>query len=151
MRRAVRAIVVKDDHLLVMHRNKFGKEYYTLIGGGVDAGESYEQALLREVQEETGVQLTNPTLVVIEEAGEPFGTQYVFLCKYVSGEPQLHADSEEAKVHALGQNLYTPMWLPLSTLPSASFRSETLKRELLKGFTEGFAVQPVTIHSSHEH
>ncbi len=151
MRRAVRAIVVKDDHLLVMHRNKFGKEYYTLIGGGIDMGESHEQALLREVAEETGVQVTDPVMVIVEEAGQPFGTQYVFLCRYVSGEPQLHIDSEEAKVHALGQNLYTPMWLPLSKLSQAPFRSETLKQELLKGFASGFAQPPITIHSSHEH
>ena len=134
-----------------MHRNKFGQEYYTLIGGGIDPGESHEQALLREVAEETGVQIAGPQLVVIEEAGQPFGTQYIFLCQYVSGEPQLHADSEEAKVHALGQNLYTPMWLPLSKLRDAPFRSETLKQELLKGFTHGFTNPPITIHSSHEH
>ena len=151
MRRAVRAIVVKDDHLLVMHRNKFGQEYYTLIGGGIDSGESHEQALLREVAEETGVQVARPELVVVEEAGAPFGTQYIYLCQYVSGEPLLHADSEEAKVHALGQNLYTPMWLSLSELADVPFRSEALKRELIKGFLQGFASPPITIHSSHEH
>ena len=44
MRTAVRAIVIKDQSLLVMHRNKFGQEFYALVGGGVDYGESAEQA-----------------------------------------------------------------------------------------------------------
>ena len=41
----VRAIVVKENKLLVMHRNKFGHEYDTLVGGGIDVGETPEQAL----------------------------------------------------------------------------------------------------------
>src|SRR4051812_20844149 len=84
MRSAVRAIIIKDDQLLVMHRNKFGTEYETLIGGGVDMNETFEQALYREIREETGVQITNPRLVFTERAGEPYGTQYVFTCDYVS-------------------------------------------------------------------
>ena len=38
MRRASRGIVIKDNNLLVMHRNKFGTEYDTLPGGNVEAG-----------------------------------------------------------------------------------------------------------------
>jgi hypothetical protein len=33
MRRAVRAVVVKDDALFVIRPNKFGEEYYTLVSG----------------------------------------------------------------------------------------------------------------------
>lgn len=144
----MRAIVVKDGHLLVMHRNKFGQEYYTLIGGGIDPGETPEGALMREIHEESGVQLANPQLVLIEEAGHPFGTQYVYLCQYVGGDPALNVDSDEAKIHALGQNLYTPMWLPLSELPAKPFRSEILKQALLAGLQHGFNQPPVVLHSS---
>jgi ADP-ribose pyrophosphatase YjhB (NUDIX family) len=45
MRKAVRAIIIKDDKLLVMNRNKFGKVYDTLPGGNVEIGETLEQAL----------------------------------------------------------------------------------------------------------
>lgn len=148
MRRAVRAIVVKDGHLLVMHRNKFGQEYYILVGGGIKLGETPEQALARKLHEETSISVAGPQLVIVEEAGVPFGTQYVYLCQYVSGEPLLQADSEEAKVHAMGRNLYTPMWLPIAQLPAVSFRSEALKQALLKGLQHGFTQPPVMLHSS---
>lgn len=142
MRQAVRAVVVKGDNLLVVHRNKFGKEYYTLPGGGIDPGETPEQAMIRELYEETGISVVLDRLVIVEEAGDPFGVQYVYLCTYQSGEPALHPDSEEAQINKLGQNMYTPLWLPLSELSAAPFFSEKLKLVLLKGITEGFPGAP---------
>ncbi len=147
MRKAVRAIVIHDNQLLVMHRNKFGQEYYTLIGGGIDPGESPEQALLREVHEESGLRISNPRLVYVEEAGDPFGTQYIYLCDYVSGEPALRPDSEEAMIHELGKNLYVPMWLPVSQFASLPFVSETLKQEIISALQGNFPAQPKTLHS----
>ena len=141
MRQAVRAIIIRDGKLLVMKRNKFGEVYYTLIGGGVDLGESPEQSLVRELYEETTMTAQRARLVFIEQAGEPYGDQYVFLCDDVSGEPKLSPDSEEAKISNLGQNTYEPMWLPLSDLASVPFRSETLKKKLLDGFARGFPPQ----------
>lgn len=147
MRKAVRAIVIKNGMLLVMHRNKFGQEYYTLIGGGIDFGETAEQALHREVREETGLTIHSLRLVFVEEAGDPFGMQYIYWCESDSGEVALPAESEEAKIHALGKNLYTPMWLPLKELPNKPFLSEGLKKSLLSAIENGFPEQPITISS----
>ncbi len=148
MKQAVRAIIMHDKKLLVMHRDKFGMKYTVLIGGGIDMGESIEQALYREVREETGVVIQNPRLVFIEEAGPPYGTQYVFLCDYVSGEPQLSEDSGEVILNREGHNLYTPAWLPLSDLPKTAFRSDVLKRELLRGIEHGFPSTPKKLVST---
>jgi len=142
MRQAVRAIVVKDGQLLVMHRNKFGKEYDTLPGGGIDIGETPEQAIIRELHEETGIDVVLGRLVIVEDAGDPFGVQYIYLCNYQAGEPTLHPDSDEAKINKLGQNMYKPMWLPLSNLSAAPFFSEKLKPVLIKGIIEGFPETP---------
>lgn len=135
---AVRAIVLKNDQLLVMHRNKFGHEYYTLVGGGIDAGEAPEQALRRELREETGMVVGSVRHVFTENAGDPFGVQYVFLCEYQGGEPRLQPDSDEAKIAALGQNLYEPMWLPLRALPATPFLSESLKQAILEALQHGW-------------
>lgn len=145
MRKAVRAIVINRDKMLVMSRNKFGLKYYTLIGGGVDVGENNEQALLREVAEETGIDLVNPRLVFIDEAGEIYGTQYVYLCNYVGGDPALNANSEEYKINQLGKNLYEPMWLPINELKGSSFRSDKLKEALLEYLPKGFPNEVVKL------
>lgn len=134
-----------DGKLLVTKRNKFGSEYYILVGGGVGLGESPEGALLRELAEETGVEIANPRLVFTENAGMIYGLQNIFLCEYVGGEPALHPDSAEAKISALGRNTYEPVWMPLTQLPLVPFRSERLKLAVLKGLEQGFPDQPVDI------
>jgi len=142
MRKAVRAIVVKDDALLTMHRNKFGEEYYTLVGGGIDIGETPESTLYREVGEETTLKIANPRLVFVEHSGDPYGDQYIYLCDYVSGEISLPSESTEAKINELGKNLYTPMWLPVKDLPNVPFFTEKLKSVLINALLHGFPEKP---------
>lgn len=145
MRKAVRAVVVKDGKLLVMYRNKFGKEYYNLPGGGIDLGETAEQSLSRELSEETSVTVRQPKLVFVEEAGNPNGTQFIYLCEYVSGEPALSQTSEEFKINALGHNLYKPMWVEISKFSSLPFVSEHLRDAVAACLRDGFPEKPVDI------
>lgn len=145
MRAASRAIVIKDGAILTTHRNKFGLEYDILIGGGVDVGETLEQALQREVREEGSIEIANPRLVFIEEAGDPYGTQYIFVCDYVSGEPALSPGSGEYAINAMGKNLYQPRWLPLTDLADTPFRSERLKQAVLNGIQHGWPSEPLDI------
>ncbi len=132
MRVAVRAIVIKDDKLLVMHRNKFGEEYDTLPGGSIEIGETPDQALVRELREETTLEIESARLIIIEHAGDPFGDQYIYLCKYLKGEPKLHPDSEEMAINRLGKNLYQPSWLDMKNLSKTYLVSENLKQLIIQ-------------------
>ncbi|GAC1386574.1 MAG: NUDIX domain-containing protein [Candidatus Saccharimonadales bacterium] len=138
MRRAVRAIIIHNNQLVVMHRNKFGTEYDTLPGGNIEIGETPEQALRREITRETQLTIDRPCLVFLEHAGDPYGDQYIYYCEYVRGEPSLHPDAEETAINQLGHNLYQPRWLNLDQLPSQPFVSEKLKRAILIGITTGW-------------
>lgn len=140
MRHAVRAIIIHQDKLLVLHRNKFGQEYDTLPGGNIELGETAEQALVREVDEETTIVFKNPKLVFIEHAGVPYGTQHIYNCEYVSGEPVLKPGSEEDHINKLGQNLYRPEWVSLKDLENRPFLSAPLKRAIIGAYREGFPV-----------
>lgn len=145
MRKAARAIVFKDNDLLVVHRNKFGRQYETLPGGGVAINETPEQTVVRELQEETSLELSNPRLVFIEEAGDPFGTQYIYLMDYVSGEPAINPSSIEASLNETGKNTYLPGWLPVAKLSDSVFLSEALKVAILDGLKNGFPSAPKQI------
>lgn len=47
------AVVIDGDKVLVMKRHKRGRDYAVLPGGGVEAGETFAEAALRELIEET--------------------------------------------------------------------------------------------------
>lgn len=145
MRRAVRAIVFKGNDLLVMKRNKFGKQYATLPGGGIDIGETADQALVRELQEETGLRLGGARLVFVENAGEPYGEQFVYLVDYLGGEPSLSPDSVEASINQMGKNLYEPAWLPVKELETVAFISEKVRQAILRALKGGFPDKVVDI------
>lgn len=145
MKQAVRAIVTNEDKLLVMRRNKFGTKYSTLIGGAVEMGESNETALRRELMEESGLTVGEIKLVFVEDAGEPYGEQFVYWCQYTGGEPALSPDTTEAKINQLGENIYEPGWLPIAEIANSDFVSSSLKEALLQAFEVGFPNEPVLL------
>lgn len=148
MRQAVRAIIIKNNRLIVMHRNKFGEEYVTLPGGNIELGETPEQALHREVYEETQFKVHNLRYVFIEHCEHPYGDQHVFLCDYEgSDEPVLMDGSEESHINKLGKNLYTPMWLPLEQLATSTFVTTELRDHLARALKDGWPHVPVEFHS----
>lgn len=131
--------------MLVMHRNKFGQEYDILIGGGVEIGEEPEQTVLREVQEESGVRVSQPRLVFIERAPEPYGTQYIFLCNYIDGEPRIDAASIEDKINRMGKNLYQPVWRKTREISTLQLRSPQVKQAMIYALENGFPDSPIDI------
>ena len=64
-RPSVRAIILRDGKLALVHNGKF--DYYMFPGGGIEAGETHEETLIREVKEESG-------LVVIPESIKEYGS-----------------------------------------------------------------------------
>ena len=56
LRRAVRAVVLDpDDHVLLVHFVLRTREFWATPGGGVDPGESDDEAIVRELAEECGL------------------------------------------------------------------------------------------------
>jgi 8-oxo-dGTP pyrophosphatase MutT (NUDIX family) len=149
MKQAVRAIIIRGDSLLVMHRSKFGDQYYTLIGGGIGVGETPEMALARELHEETGLRVVNPRLVFVEDAGSFYGRQYVFLCDDPGGDIAMHPQADEAHIGSGGVNVYTPLWLSIAQLPTVPFLSNNLRRRLIDGLERGWPVQTETFTTQH--
>lgn len=59
-RPSARGIIEKDGKLLLVYSRKF--DYYKFPGGGIEPGESMEEALIREVHEETGYNVIPETI-----------------------------------------------------------------------------------------
>lgn len=68
IRSAAKAVIIKDGSILLNRcRHSDGREYYDLPGGGQDQYESLEEALRREVLEETGYSVTGMRFAALAE------------------------------------------------------------------------------------
>jgi 8-oxo-dGTP pyrophosphatase MutT (NUDIX family) len=143
MRSIARGIVVHDGRLLVIRRNNHGKHYVVLPGGGVDPGETTEQAAAREILEETSIVATVDRLAYTWT--DDFGSHSCYVCTYVSGEPQVQENTNEAADNAAGLNLFSAEWLPVDQLADEKLLPESLQQELITAFSSSFPTQPKSI------
>lgn len=52
-------LILKNNQVLVIRRVKEGNEYWVFPGGGVEKGESNLEAAIREIREETSLEIDN--------------------------------------------------------------------------------------------
>ena len=151
MRKAARGIIIENGKILVMHRSKNKVEYFTLVGGKVADNESVEQALVREVKEETGMDVTSARLVFIEEHPEPYNEQFTFLCEVAPHAAiGLQDSSEEAGMNKLQVNMHQPQWVPIKAFTSIHFRTPLLQKAIIQALAKGFPDQPVKLQEVHD-
>lgn len=99
----VGGVVVRDGRVLLVRRGKpplLGR--WTIPGGTVELGETLEQALLRELQEETALRVAPVELLTVvdrierDQQGVRFHFVIVdYLCRWLAGEAAAGSDALE--------------------------------------------------------
>ena len=90
-------LVTRGDELLLQNRIKKDWRGYTLPGGHIEPGESFVDAVIREMKEETGLDIANPKLCGIKQFPIDGGRYIVLLYKTDEFEGEL-VSSEEGQM-----------------------------------------------------
>lgn len=121
---AVSAFIVRDGKLLILKRRddeKFLPGVWEVPGGGVDEGETIENAVVRETKEEAGMEVIPQKLFGFFEYVDGFGQKTVnlnFSC-------QLSNQSQEPNV-SFGE-MEKAEWATIDDLDKFIFTSDTMR------------------------
>lgn len=89
MKRRVRAIIIEDDKLLLIHRITKDRDYWAFPGGGVEESDANEKAaLVRECREELGLDVEVEGFYMetfFKLRGEEQGQNFYF-CRIIGGK-----------------------------------------------------------------
>jgi NAD+ diphosphatase len=115
--------VEKGDQLLMARSPHFAPGVYSVLAGFVDPGESLEEAVAREVREETGIEVKDIRYFGSQPWPFPHSLMIGFTATYAGGE--LHFDREE--IEDAG-------WFTAEKLPPALPGKISIARRLVDDF-----------------
>lgn len=90
----VLCLIYRGSQVLLQKRVKPDWQGYALPGGHVEAGESIVDAVIREMQEETGLTVFHPRLCGVKQFPIDQGRYLVFLFKTQDFQGQLRSSAE---------------------------------------------------------
>ena len=139
-RNIVGGFIFSNDGKLLLGKNRKGGVYeglFVVPAGGVDEGETKEEALSREIFEETGIDVTKAVVVPFaESSGEHEKTlrdtgERVFVkMDFFDYRIDLHQDADEVEV-ITEDDWYKPQWFDVTELSGVSM-SDPVRRTLME-------------------
>ncbi|MED2935020.1 NUDIX domain-containing protein [Bacillus wiedmannii] len=110
------AIIVQEGKIALIKRIREGETYYVFPGGGIEEGETAEEATKREIYEELGVHIKVEHLIAKVEYK---GTECYFNAHIIDGVFG-SGKAEEFKLKDRGS--YIPLWLPMHELEKVNIK-----------------------------
>ncbi len=114
---AIQSSNCQISEVLLVHANNFRRPYYGLVAGFVETGETLEEAVQREVREETGVEITDIRYFASQPWPYPCGLMVGFTARYVSGD-----------IHLQRSELSSGGWFARDNMPPIPGKSSIARR-----------------------
>ena len=90
---AMMALVTRGREILLARSHRFPQGMYSALAGFVEAGETIEDCIVREVREEVGVEVTDLRYFASQSWSFPHSLMIAFTAEYAGGE--IHCDDSE--------------------------------------------------------
>ncbi len=120
---AIIVLVEREKHILMARSRHFASGMYSLLAGFVDPGESLEEAVVREVREEAGIEVKDIRYFGSQPWPFPHSLMIGFMATYAEGE--LNFDREE--IEDAG-------WFSPEKLPAVLPGKISIARKLIDSF-----------------
>lgn len=126
---AIIVAVSKADELLLAHNNNFPEGLYSTIAGFVEAGETFEHCVKREVYEETGILVKNIKYFTSQPWPFPNSIMIAFTAEYQAGEIKVD-----------GIEIGDANWFKIESMPNLPMKS-TVARKLIDNFINSITLE----------
>jgi mutator protein MutT len=105
------AIIIQENQIALIKRNRGGQTYFVFPGGGVEDGETPEEAVVREIREELGleIQVDRPIVEIIYRLRK----QYFYLVKILGGTFGTGIGPEMIGEYPADRGTYQAVWMPI--------------------------------------
>ncbi|MEK4520417.1 NUDIX domain-containing protein [Psychrobacillus sp. FSL W7-1457] len=127
MRNRGATIILEQGRVALIKRTKPFTTYYVFPGGGIEDGETPEEAAIRETYEELGVHVRIQRLFKVLPYS---GTQYYYLAVIVSGTFGAGCGDEYVST-SQEKGKYEPIWIDLKDLSTLDVRPKEIVEAIL--------------------
>jgi 8-oxo-dGTP diphosphatase len=147
MRTRAGIVLIKENKVALIERHRAGLDYFVFPGGGVDGGETPEQAAIRETMEELGIEVAIKQKVAEITLG-PKSRQIYFLVEHVSGEfgTGIGEEFTDSDPNDPDEGIYVPIWMPIAELPRrTNIYPIDLSKLVVKSVKDGWRKKPLVV------
>ncbi|GAB4570790.1 MAG: NUDIX domain-containing protein [Anaerolineales bacterium] len=141
MRNRAGIILIHEGKLALIERHRQGRHYFAFPGGGVDEGETDEQAAIREAEEELGirVKVVQKAATILRDGRR---NQVYFLVDWVGGDFGTGTGEEYGEVDPF-HGTYNPVWMPLEDVLEKNVVPRGLAELTVKSHRDGWGESAV--------
>ncbi|HET6594843.1 MAG TPA: NUDIX domain-containing protein [Anaerolineales bacterium] len=134
-------VLIQDHKVALIERHRAGLDYFVFPGGGVEKGESLEQAAVREAMEELGVEIVLRQKVAEVRVGQTSRHIYFLVeqigGKFGAGVGEEYTDSDPQSPE---EGIYIPIWMPIAELlDHQNIYPADVARLVVRSVREGWA------------
>lgn len=139
------AILIQNDSVALIERHRGGRHYFSFPGGGLNPDETPEQAVLREVHEELGVEVRILRLVAkVWFRGNP---QFFYLVEQVGGTFGTGEGEEFSPNLDAARGSYHPLWMPVGVLTTRNVLPKEIAALIRQSHPGSWSEEMVTYYS----